>query len=87
LLEEGAQAHGRETDIWTFKLLVTRIEREFDVEYTPRHCSQILREIGYQPVKPKQEASEKDPEEKRRWLNEGGDRLFECHGYRDSTAV
>ena len=75
LLEKGAQAHGWETDLWTSKRVATLIEREFDIEYTPRHCSRILRELGYRPVNPKQEAAEKDPEEKRRWLTEEGEEL------------
>jgi transposase len=53
LLEKGAQAHGWETDLWTSKRVATLIERQFDIEYTPRHCSRILRELGYRPVNPK----------------------------------
>ncbi|MHC3439978.1 winged helix-turn-helix domain-containing protein [Natrialbaceae archaeon A-gly3] len=69
LLEEGPQAHGWETDLWTSNRVAALIEREFDVNHTPHHYSRILRELGYRPVKLKQEAAEKDPEEKRRWLN------------------
>ncbi|KAA9398338.1 transposase [Haloarcula sp. CBA1130] len=47
LLEEGAQAHGWETDLWTSKRVATLIEQEFDINYTPRHCSRILRELQY----------------------------------------
>ena len=57
LLEEGAQAHGWETDLWTSKRVATLIEREFDIDYTPRHCSRILRELGYRPVKPREGAA------------------------------
>jgi transposase len=75
LLEEGAQAHGWETDLWTSKRVATLIEREFDINYTPRHCSRILRELGYRPVKPREGAAERDPEEKERWLNEEAEQL------------
>ena len=75
LLEEGAQAHGWETDLWTSKRVATLIEREFDIDYTPRHCSRILRELGYRPVKPREGTAEKDPEEKERWLNEEAEQL------------
>jgi len=75
LLEEGAQTHGWETDLWTSKRVATVIEREFDIDYTPRHCSRILRELGYRPVKPREGAAEKDPEEKERWLNEEAEQL------------
>lgn len=75
LLEEGAHAHGWETDLWTTKRVAALIERAFDINHTPRHCSRILRERGYRPVKPKQEAAEKDPEEKRRWLNQEAEEL------------
>jgi len=75
LLEEGAQAHGWETDLWTSKRVAALIEREFDIDYTPRHCSRILRELGYRPVKPRAGAAEKNPGEKERWLNEEADQL------------
>jgi transposase len=75
LLEEGAQAQGWETDLWTSKRVSTLIEREFGIEFTPRHCSRILRELGYRPAKPREGAAEKDPEEKRRWLNEEAEQL------------
>jgi transposase len=75
LLEEGAQAHGWETDLWTSKRVAALIEDEFDIDYTPRHCSRILRELGYRPVKPREGAAEKDPEEKERWLNEEAEQL------------
>jgi transposase len=75
LLEEGAQAHGWETDLWTSKRVSALIEKEFDIDYTPRHCSRRIRELGYRPVKPGEGAAEKDPEEKKRWLNEEGEQL------------
>jgi transposase len=75
LLEEGAQAHGWETDLWTSKRVAALIEREFGIEFTRRHCSRILRELGYRPVKPRTEAAEKDPEEKQRWLEEEAEQL------------
>jgi transposase len=67
LLEEGAQSHGWETDLWTSSRVTTLIKDEFDIDYTPRHCSRILRELGYRPVKPREGDAEKDPEEKERW--------------------
>lgn len=75
LLEEGAQAHGWETDLWTSKRVAALIEDQFGIDYTPRHCSRILRELGYRPVKPREGAAEKDPEEKERWLNEEAEQL------------
>jgi transposase len=75
LLEKGAQAHGWETDLWTSKRVAALVEDKFGIDYTPRHCSRILRELGYRPVKPREGAAEKDPEEKERWLNEEADQL------------
>ncbi|PSQ09248.1 hypothetical protein BRC93_13340, partial [Halobacteriales archaeon QS_5_70_15] len=75
LLEEGAQAHGWETDLWTSKRVGTLIERVFAIDYTPRHCSRILRDFGYRPVNPREGAAEKDAEEQERWLNEDADQL------------
>jgi Transposase and inactivated derivatives len=75
LLEEGAQAHGWETDLWTSKRVAALIEDHFEIDYTPRHCSRILRELGYRPVKPRDEAAEKDPEAKSHWLNKEAEQL------------
>ena len=75
LLEDGAQAHGWETDLWTSKRVTALIENEFGIDYTPRHCSRILRELGYRSVKPGEGAAEKDPEEKERWLNDEAEQL------------
>ncbi|PSQ10064.1 hypothetical protein BRC93_11135 [Halobacteriales archaeon QS_5_70_15] len=58
MLEEGAQAHGWETDLWTSKRVAALIEREFEIAFTRRHCSRILRELGYRPVRPRAEAAE-----------------------------
>jgi transposase len=51
------------------------IDRAFDVDYSPRHCSRILHEIGFRPVKPKRVANEKDEAEKQRWLAEEAEEL------------
>lgn len=75
LLKQGAQAHGWETDLWTRKRVAKLIQREFGVEYTPRHCSRILHELGFRPVKAKRVAKEKDEAEKQRWLAEEGEEL------------
>ena len=75
LLEQGAQAHGWETDLWTSRRVATLIDREFEIDFTRRHCSRILRELGYRPVKPRTQAAEKDPEEKQRWLEEEAEQL------------
>ena len=75
LLEEGAQTHGWETDLWTSKRVATLIQDQFGIDYTPRHCSRILRELGYRPVKPREGAAEKDPEAKSQWLNEEAEQL------------
>lgn len=68
LLEQGAQAHGWETDLWTRKRVAQLIKREFGVSYHPRHCSTILHDLGFRPVKSKCVAKEKDEAEKQRWL-------------------
>jgi len=75
LLQQGAQAHGWDTDLWTRKRVAQLIDRTFDVDYSPRHCSRILHEIGFRPVKPKRVANEKDEAEKQRWLAEEAEEL------------
>lgn len=61
VLEEGTKAHWWETDLWTTKRVAALIEREFNIDFTPRHFSWILRGLRYRPVKPGEEAAEKDP--------------------------
>jgi transposase len=85
LLEERAQAHGWETDLWTSKRVAALIEDHFEIDYTPRHCSRILRELGYRPVKPRDEAAEKDPEAKSHWLNEEAEELKKVDQWRDNS--
>ena len=75
LLEEGAEVYGWETDLWTSKRVATLIEDHFEIDYTPRHCSRILRELGYRPVKPREGTAEKDPEAKELWLNQEAEQL------------
>ncbi len=75
LLEGGAQAQGWETDLWTAPRVAALVEHEFGIDFTRRHCSRILRELGYRPVKPRESAAEKDPEAKQRWLNEEAEQL------------
>lgn len=75
LLQQGAHAHGWETDLWTRKRVAELIQRELGVNHSPRHCSRILHEIGFRPVKPKRVAQEKDEAEKQRWLREEAEEL------------
>jgi transposase len=75
LLEDGAQAHGWETDLWTSKRVAELIEDKFDIKYTSRHCSRILHDLGYRPVRPGTGAAEKDHQEKARWLTEEAEQL------------
>lgn len=75
LLLDGATAHGWDTDLWSRKRVAELIQREFGVTYTPRHCSRVLHELGFRPVKAKRVAKEKDEAEKQRWLAEEGETL------------
>jgi transposase len=70
LLEQGAQEHGWENNPWTSERVADLIEQVFGVEFTPRHCSRILHELGYRPVEPRATVAENDSKEARRWLNE-----------------
>lgn len=83
LLDQGAQAHGWETDLWTSRRVATLIDREFETDFSRHHCSRILRELGYRPGKPRKQAAEKDPEEKQRWLDEEAEQLKKADRRRD----
>ncbi len=48
LLEEGARAHGFDTNRWTTQRVAELIEERFGVRYHPAHLSRLLRQWGFE---------------------------------------
>ena len=67
ILIESPLAYGWETDIWTSRRVEEVIQKEFGVEYHVHHIPKLLHKLGFRPVKPKRQASEKDEEKKEEW--------------------
>lgn len=70
LLEQGPAAYGFRGDVWTRPRVVTVIEREFGVTYTPQHVGNLLRKVGWSRQKPVQRASQRDEEAIEAWREE-----------------
>ena len=67
ILQEGPQAHGYETGLWTLPRVAEIIEKECGVRYHPGHVWRVLRELGWSCQRPVGKAMERDEEAIRRW--------------------
>ncbi|MFD1600517.1 IS630 family transposase [Halobellus rarus] len=70
LLEEGPQAYGFDTDLWTLKRIVMVIEQEFDVSVGQTTVWRYLQKMGWSCQKPEQRALKRDANAIRRWKQE-----------------
>ena len=64
-LAKGAEAHGFEGECWTSPRVVSLVEREFGVTYSPGHMCKILHDLGWfrqRPVRRSTRRSEPDVE-------------------------
>lgn len=70
LLEQGAEAHGFEGDVWTRGRVAQVIEESFGVRYTDEHVGRLLKEVGWSRQKPQQRATQRDEAAIDRWRTE-----------------
>jgi transposase len=70
LLQEGPQAHGFDTDLWTLKRIAIVIDREFDVSVGQTTVWRYLKKMGWSCQKPERRARERDAQAVRRWRQE-----------------
>ena len=69
-LEQGALAHGFETDNWSRERVCQLIEHKFGVRHHPAHASRILAKIGFTRQKPKRKDYRRDANEVSKWYKE-----------------
>ncbi|MGE5848521.1 MAG: winged helix-turn-helix domain-containing protein [Candidatus Methylomirabilota bacterium] len=68
LLQQGATAHGFETDLWTTARIATLITRRWGVRYDRDHVCRLLHTLGFSWQRPARRARERDEATVRRWL-------------------
>ncbi len=65
MLDEGAEHHGFEGNLWTRARVKELIERAFGVVYQIRSISDLLRDLGYTRQKPDRYSYRQDPDKVR----------------------
>jgi transposase len=56
--------------LWTRRVVRDLIRREFGIDYTPQNVGKILKMLGFSPQRPVYQALERDPEQRRKWMEE-----------------
>ena len=66
-LQDGPQAHGYSTALWTTERIAKLIHRKFGVRYHRDHVGRLLGQMGWSCQRPTGRASERKEEEIVRW--------------------
>ena len=66
-LQNGPQAHGYATALWTTERIAKLIHRQFGVRYHRDHVGRVLRQMGWSCQRPTGRARERKEEEIARW--------------------
>ena len=56
--------------LWTRKIVRELIRREFGIDYSMQNVGKILKMLGFSPQRPVYRALERDPEQRRKWMEE-----------------
>ncbi|WP_075164521.1 IS630 family transposase [Ktedonobacter racemifer] len=67
LLEQGAEAHGFQGQVWTTKRVAALIKKQFGVRYHPAHMSRLLKQLNYSVQQPIERATQRNEETIRIW--------------------
>lgn len=70
IIEEGPEAHGLDTGVWTAPVVVELVARRFRVRYSCSQVRRILHELGFSVQYPRQKLSQADKEQQATWLRE-----------------
>jgi len=70
LLSHGAEAYGFLGEVWTCSRVATVIWREFGVSYHKAHVSRLLKQLGWTPQTPIQQAAQRDELQIEEWRKE-----------------
>jgi transposase len=66
-LQNGPQAHGYATALWTTERIARLIHRQFGVRYHRDHVGRLLGQMGWSCQRPTGRARERKEEEIARW--------------------
>jgi transposase len=66
-LQNGPQAHGYSTALWTTERIARLIQRQFGVRYHRDHVGRLLGQMGWSCQRPTGRARERKEEEIARW--------------------
>ena len=69
-LDAGAEQGGFIGNFWTQKRVSRLINEKFSIEITPRHCGNILKDLGYILKIPQTKSYEQNPEKVEEWKTE-----------------
>ena len=83
LLEQGAEAHGFQGNVWTQPRVARLIKREFGVSYHPRHMGRLLKSMGWSVQKPMHRASQRNEAAIEAWRTENWEGLKKKPGAKD----
>lgn len=67
-IEEGPEAHGLDTGVWTAPVIADLMARRFGVRYSYSQVRRILHELGFSVQYPRQKLSQADKERQATWL-------------------
>lgn len=70
IIEEGPEAHGLDTGVWTAPVVAELVSRRFGVRYSCSQVRRILHELGFSVQYPRQKLSQADKELQATWLRE-----------------
>ena len=69
-LEQGAEAHGFQGEVWTTQRVAVLIQKQFGVSSHPAHVSQLLKAIKYSVQQPIERATQRDEQAIKTWKEE-----------------
>ena len=70
VVEEGPQAAGFQTGVWTGPMLRDWIESHFRVKYHVQHIPRLLHDLGFSVQRPRKRLARADAEAQATWINE-----------------
>lgn len=70
IISSTPEQHGYDTELWTCEILANLLNEKFDIDVQPATVNQHLKKIGISYQKPSYVASEQDPNEVEKFINE-----------------
>ena len=67
MLNEGAENHGYQGQVWTQARVGDLIMRKFGIRYHFNHIGKLLKKLGWSWQKPIHRASQRNEDEVRKW--------------------